>query len=243
MFQGYAFVDWDDTIAENIAHFVRVESELSRRIAGALGLPLDEVFAAGRRWDLAVAREMGLVRESFPTGWTRCYDELCQQTGISPDQGLRQELWRTADSVYDQKQAVLPGARDTLRWLRRSGFELTLWTAGERATQRRKVQRAGLAGLFHRSVVVPHKDAALLGAALGPRDRLRTVVIGNSARSDVAPALEVGVMAVHIPVETWAYDEHPLDTGHPCYVRVDSISHVPGTLAERFGLSVGEVAE
>lgn len=243
MFQGYAFVDWDDTIAENIAHFVRVETEMSRLIGAALNMPPPEVYAAGRRWDLAIAREMGLVRQSFPTGWTRCYEELCQQAGRQPDAALRQEIWQMADAVYDQKQAVVPGARDTLRWLRRSGFELTLWTAGEPATQRRKVQRAGLAGLFHRSVVVPHKDAALLGAALGPRDRSRTAVIGNSARSDVAPALELGVLAVHIPVETWAYDEHPLDTSHPCYVLVESIALVPGALAERLGVPSREAVE
>jgi putative hydrolase of the HAD superfamily len=43
------------------------------------------------------------------------------------------------------------------------------------------------------------------------RDSKKVWFVGNSAKSDIAPALEIGIGAVYIPQETWAYDNHSLN--------------------------------
>lgn len=60
-------------------------------------------------------------------------------------------------------------------------------------------------------------------------------MVGNSASSDVLPALAAGVLAVHVPAaDTWEYDHGDVDHRHPLYVRVEQIGAVPGVLAPRF---------
>ncbi len=238
MYRGFVFLDWDDTVAENITHFVQAEQAMSRLMAGALGLDAAAVYARGRSFDVETARRMGLVRLSFPTAWTACYDALCHEAGEAPDKELRRQLWAMADSVYEAEQALLPGAADVVNWLFAQGFEITVWTAGDPRAQNRKIDRSGLGDRVHRRCVVPHKTPGALRTALAGRALPQVAVIGNSAASDVLPALAVGVLAVHVPTDTWEYDHGEVDPDHPLYVQVDQIESVPGVLAPRFGIKV-----
>jgi FMN phosphatase YigB (HAD superfamily) len=47
-------------------------------------------------------------------------------------------------------------------------------------------------------------------------------MIGNSLRSDIYPALEVGMKAIHVNRETWAYDQMDIDTTNPNYISISN---------------------
>ncbi len=101
----------------------------------------------------------------------------------------------------------LPAALDTVRWLRESGCRLALVTNGGAATQRRKIARFGLAGLF---------DAILIEGELGygkpdPRvytDALEALavdaagawMIGDHLEWDVAQPQKMGLRGIWIDV-------------------------------------------
>lgn len=237
MFRGHLFFDWDDTIAQNIHLFREADQRNGRYLAGLFGLKLEEVLRAASAFDLKVSRKVGLGRDSYPSAWATCYAHFCEQFGRRPHEDERERVWAIANWPYEQRQPLVDGAPETLDLLRQEGFELIVWTAGDGEVQRRKVQESGLADRFDAVRVVPKKDAAGLRRLMGPRGRARCVVVGNSAASDVRPALELGLLALHIPAETWAFDEADINVDHPLYVRLDSIRLVPPTLKSRFSLA------
>jgi putative hydrolase of the HAD superfamily len=237
-FRGHAFVDWDDTVAENIRYFRETEWRLSQLIAAASGFDAATVHQRGEELDVAVARRMGLVKESFSTAWTECYHEFIQRAGRPADVGILREIYQLCQIPYEIDQEILPGAAETLTWLHAIGFEVTIWTAGEEAIQKRKVQKSGLGAWIHRVEVTTVKSPERLLEAIGGRDRSRTFVVGNSAHSDIQPALALDLPAFHIAVETWGYDKAKVDLSHPRYTRIQSLAELPKRLEERFEIAI-----
>ncbi|MDQ6691185.1 MAG: HAD hydrolase-like protein [Candidatus Dormibacteraeota bacterium] len=110
-----------------------------------------------------------------------------------------------ARDILQRPLVVLPGVEATLAELGKR-HELTLFTKGERVEQQLKVDRSGLAPLFARVVIAPEKDPAAYRELVTEHglDPGRTWMVGNSPRSDINPALEVGLGAVFVPhSRTW----------------------------------------
>lgn len=234
-FVGHAFVDWDDTIAENIRYFNQVEEANSQLIARVTGADRSVVHRRGQEIDLATARRLGLVKESLSIAWVDCYREFCAGAGLTPDPDTEDAVRAACRMPYEVHQDLLPGAVDALTWLNAQGFEVTIWTAGDQEVQGRKIRQSGLEHLVHRAEIVLDKTPERLQRALGDRDPSRCFVVGNSVHSDIRPALAVGVLAVHVPAETWAYDHGRLDLSDRNYRRVERIHEVPDLLTEQFG--------
>ena len=237
-FTGHAFVDWDDTIAENIRYFREVEAEAARLVAGRTGFEVREVARRGAELDVIVARQMGLVKESLAAAWVACYREFAGRAGRPADPEVEAELRRLCAIPYETRQELIPGAAETLRWLHESGFEVTIWTAGEADIQRRKIRESGLTRWIHREAVVLEKTPERLKDFMGDREPGRCFVVGNSRHSDIRPALALGLAAYHVDVETWAYDHLEVDEADPNYHRLSQISELPHLLAQRFRLAV-----
>lgn len=233
-FVGHAFVDWDDTIAENIKYFHQTEAANSSLIARLTGLEPSFVLARGQELDLITARRLGLIKDSLSIAWTECYRECCGKVGLEPDPLTLEAIHTACQMPYEVRQELLPGAPETLAWLHASGFEVTIWTAGEGHIQGRKIRESGLEHLVHRKEIVLDKTPERLAQALGDRDPARSFVVGNSAHSDIRPALAVGVAAFHVPVETWAYDHGRLDLSSPHYHRIEQITDLPAAIQGRF---------
>lgn len=235
-FVGHAFIDWDDTIAENIRYFSETEEDLCRLITQATAASPEAVRSRGRELDLATARRMGLVQESLSTAWVACYREFAQQAGCTADPETEQAVRKICRRPYEVQQELRPGAEAVLRWLRSRGFEVIIWTAGEQRVQLRKIQESGLTHLIHRAHVVPDKSPDRLQNALEGRRPHRCFVVGNSVHSDIRPALAVGLRAIHVPADTWAYDDGEIDHNNPRYRTVPEISQVPAVVADWFNL-------
>lgn len=237
-FAGHAFVDWDDTIAENIEYFRQTEVETSRLIAERTGAQLEGVAKRGAELDVIVAKRIGLVKESLSTAWMECYREFCALRGVSVEEDVEKELKRLCLQPYEVRQDLLPGGPETVQWLHANGFEVTIWTAGEVEIQGRKIRESGLTPWVHREAIVLDKSPQRLAEFMGDRDRSRCFVVGNSAHSDIRPALALGIAAFHIDVQTWAYDQRKIDLQDPNYHRLERIGDLPFLLAKRFKLAV-----
>ena len=96
----------------------------------------------------------------------------------------------------------LPEVEETLRQLaalRR--YRLVVFTKGELMDQEGKLQRSGLEQYFSHVETVSNKteqEYRQLCENLGVAPE-ETLMVGNSFRSDIAPALAAGAWAVHIP--------------------------------------------
>jgi putative hydrolase of the HAD superfamily len=104
---------------------------------------------------------------------------------------------------------LIDGVEDTLADLARR-HDLLLLTRGGAAEQEAKIQASGLARHFRATIVVPDKSASVYSEVVErfELDPDCTWMIGNSTRYDIAPALDAGLRAVHIPEENpWALEQ------------------------------------
>jgi putative hydrolase of the HAD superfamily len=128
---------------------------------------------------------------------------------------------------------LLPHVHETLALLA-SSYRLILITRGDLFDQERKLAASGLEPFFHAIEIVSDKNAGTYGRVFsrhgdGPE---RAMMVGNSMRSDVLPALEAGSWGVHVPQESeWSIEraEQPLDA--PRFRSIGHLGKLPEILA------------
>ncbi len=125
---------------------------------------------------------------------------------------------------------LLPGVVETVTALS-GGYELMVITKGDLFDQETKIARSGLGDFFTDVEIVSEKKADVYAGILSRRgiDPAAFVMVGNSLKSDVLPAAQIGAHAVHIPYETeWfldRVDESELDGKR--FSRLESIIELP----------------
>lgn len=110
---------------------------------------------------------------------------------------------------------TLPHARETLEALAGS-YRIVLITKGDLFDQERKLAQSGLGELFDAVEIVSDKTAATYERIFARHGdgAERSMMVGNSLRSDVLPAIEAGGWGVHVPHHlTWVVEhaEPPAD--------------------------------
>src|SRR3981189_294426 len=110
---------------------------------------------------------------------------------------------------------ILDGVPETLSYLTER-HRLILFTKGEPAEQAAKVERSGLQGFFEAIEIVNEKDSTMYAGLVRKHKIVKTQgwMIGNSPRSDINPAMSVGLNAVYIPHQhTWQLEHEPVVSG------------------------------
>ena len=96
----------------------------------------------------------------------------------------------------------LPGVQETLEALvQRRRYRLVVFTKGELMDQEDKLRRSGLEQYFCRLETVSNKTVTEYRQLCENLDVApeETLMVGNSFRSDIAPALQAGAWAAYIP--------------------------------------------
>jgi len=129
---------------------------------------------------------------------------------------------------------VLPHARETLEGLA-GRYRIVLVTKGDLFDQERKLAQSGLGELFHAVEIVSDKTAATYQRVFdrhgdGPA---RSMMVGNSLKSDVLPALAAGAWGVHVPHElTWAVEQAPPPAEAARFRQLAHLGELPALIAE-----------
>jgi putative hydrolase of the HAD superfamily len=151
------------------------------------------------------------------------------------------EVQRIIDWGHEMLQhpiELLDGVRETVESLH-GRYRLMLLTKGDLFDQESKLARSGLGELFDAVEIVSVKNAATYRAIMRRHDVApeRFVMVGNSLRSDILPALEAGARAVHVPYElTWAHelmDEKSLEGKD--FVTIEKLTRLPDWLNQHGG--------
>lgn len=228
MFEVIAF-DADDTLWHNESNFQATEKQFAELLAGY----------HEERWvrDRLFATEMRNLRH-FGYG-VKGYILSMIETAIELTEGRisGSEVQRIIGWCHEMIQApveLLDGVRDTIEALA-PHYKLMLLTKGDLFDQESKLARSGIGEHFSAVEIVSEKNVGtyrniIARAGVEPA---RFVMIGNSLKSDVLPALEAGASAIHIPYfTTWAH-EHVEDPGEREVTRLESIRQVPEWLSAR----------
>lgn len=104
----------------------------------------------------------------------------------------------------------LDGVAETLRTLKESGkYRLVVFTKGELLTQENKLKRSGLRSFFEKVFIVSDKKEANYQALCNDLriEPAELLMVGNSLKSDILPALNIGASAIYIPYEImWQHE-------------------------------------
>lgn len=127
----------------------------------------------------------------------------------------------------------LAGVEQALRRVQEARrWPMVLFTKGELQDQQNKLSRSHLRQYFDEVVIVSDKTPEAyqslcrrFGIAIG-----ELLMVGNSFKSDIAPVLQLGGRAVHIPFHaTWAHEQTE-EYDHPNLRRLEHISQLPALL-------------
>ena len=119
-----------------------------------------------------------------------------------------QHIIRWGHEMLGAPVQLLDGVRETVEAL--SGrHRLMLLTKGDLFDQESKLARSGLGEYFSDVQIVSEKNAATYKRVIArPASARRFLMVGNSLKSDILPALDAGAMAIHIPYDmTWAHEQ------------------------------------
>jgi len=139
----------------------------------------------------------------------------------------------TADELLAMPTVLIDGALEAMEAIA-GRYPTMIITKGDLHHQLRRIAETDLARHCFDVEVVADKDADTYRRILARHrvDPADLVMIGNSIVSDVAPLLEIGARAVHIPYEfTWALetaDTEPEPSDR--WFRLDSIAELPGLI-------------
>ncbi|MDQ2065947.1 HAD family hydrolase [Xinfangfangia sp. CPCC 101601] len=139
------------------------------------------------------------------------------------------EILGSGRAMLDHPVELLPHARDAVEALAQS-HRIVLITKGDLLHQERKLAQSGLGDLFHAVEIVSDKTAqtyqnVFARHGTGPEQAL---MVGNSLKSDVIPAIEAGGFGVYVPHGvTWALESADEPQGHPRYASMADLSTLP----------------
>jgi putative hydrolase of the HAD superfamily len=123
---------------------------------------------------------------------------------------------------------TLPHVRETLEALA-GDYRMVLITKGDLFDQERKLAESGLGELFTAVEIVTRKDPdtyVRIFAEHGDGAE-KSMMVGNSLRSDIVPAIAVGSWAVFIPhALTWAVEHDEAPVGAPRYRQIEHLGEL-----------------
>ena len=132
---------------------------------------------------------------------------------------------------------LLPHAGDTIEALA-GGHRIVLITKGDLLDQERKLAQSGLGELFDAVEIVSDKTPATYQQAFAHAgsDPTRAMMVGNSIRSDVVPALEAGAWGVHVPHGlTWEYERAEPPITQARFRAIEDLGDLPDLVGEISG--------
>lgn len=204
-------IDADDTLWENNVFFEKVIEDFIS-LAEPAGYARDYIRRVLNETERRNIRQYGYGVRSFGRSLEETYLKLAGRMA------RRETLATIHDRVVELERTpphILDGVPETLAYLTER-HRLILFTKGEPAEQAAKVERSGLQGFFEFIEIVPEKDHLTYRSLVNKHKIVKSHgwMVGNSPRSDINPALEVGLNAVYIPnTNTWMLEHEAVLSG------------------------------
>lgn len=204
-------IDADDTLWENNVFFEKlIEDFIS--LAEPAGYARDYVRRILNETERRNIRQYGYGVRSFGRSLEETYLKLA---GSMARRETLAVIHERVDALERTPPKILDGVPETLAYLMER-HRLILFTKGEPAEQAAKVERSGLQGFFEAIEIVAEKDPGTYRTLVNKHKIVKSQgwMVGNSPRSDINPAMEVGLNAVYIPhQQTWVLEHEPLVSG------------------------------
>lgn len=147
----------------------------------------------------------------------------------APAQMIRQII-EFGHEMLSHPVELLPSVQETLVALQRQNqMKKVLISKGDLLDQERKIAQSGLEDLFDEVEIVSEKTPDIYhrifhNYGAGPE---AAIMVGNSVKSDILPAIEAGSWGVHVPHHLeWVWEKEEAPIGHPRYRQINQLSEV-----------------
>ncbi|MCB1461029.1 MAG: HAD family hydrolase [Nitratireductor sp.] len=219
--------DADDTLWHNEVHFRLTESRFAELLADFAEKDhlTERLLEAERRNVL----HYGYGIKGFTLSMIETAIEVTD--GQAPSCVIS-EILAAGRELLRHPVETFPGVAETLETLK-PDYRLVVITKGDLFDQERKLAASGIDHLFDGVEIVSDKKSDTYARIFshygeGPA---HAMMVGNSLRSDILPALEAGAWSVFIPHElTWALEHADEPAGHDRFRKVETIAQVPELL-------------
>ena len=221
-------LDADDTLWQNERFFQMTETRFRELLAEHVAPEvLSEQLVEAERRNLAVYGYgiKGFVLSMIETALDLTEDRLPASVVRAILDGGREMLAHPVET--------LPGVRETLEELA-GEFRLVLITKGDLFDQERKLAASGLGDLFDAVEIVSEKRTETYDRIFARHGDgvARAMMVGNSLKSDVLPAIAAGAIGVHVPHDlTWALEHAEAPKGEPRFYAIAALGELPALIA------------
>jgi len=211
--------DADDTLWDCQGYFEEVENHLYGLIAPYCENPKQELF----KTESGNMADLGYGCKAFTIS---ILETAMRVAGNDLSVTQLDDLLQDCKRLLHLPATPLPGVEETLKELRKREYKMVCFTKGELQDQENKLKRSGLLKYFDDVEITSDKTqreflALCEHQGIHPSQLL---MIGNSLKSDCAPALAIGAWAIHIPFHvTWQL-EHFEDIDHERLLTLDRFS-------------------
>ena len=227
--------DADDTLWDCQGYFENVEEHLYSLIRPFCENPKQELFNT----ESANMEDLGYGCKAF----TISIIETALRVGGNDITSTElSDLLKDCKRLLHLPATPLPEVESTLKTLRNSidtsnlspltphlsPLKMVVFTKGELQDQENKLKRSGLLKYFDDVEITSNKSQKEFLALCEHQDihPSELLMIGNSLKSDIAPALAIGAWAIHIPFHiTWQL-EHFDDIDHERLIKIQRFSEI-----------------
>ena len=213
--------DADDTLWDCQSHFEAVEKHLYSLIQPYCDDPAKELYIteSGNMADLGYgckAFTISIIETALRVGGSHLSaDELS-------------ELLAHSKSLLHLPATPLPEVEETLQRLQAYPYRMVVFTKGELQDQENKLHRSKLGRYFSHVEITSNKTETEFQQLCQHLDILPSelLMVGNSLKSDIAPALNIGASAIHIPFHvTWQL-EYFEDIEHERLIKITHFNEI-----------------
>jgi putative hydrolase of the HAD superfamily len=224
--------DADDTLWQNETFFRLTQERFTALLADyAARDHLEERLLAAERRNLG---HYGFGIKGFVLSMIETAIEV---TDHKVPASVIAELLAAGQEMLRHPIELLPHAREVVAELS-AAHRLVLITKGDLLDQERKLAQSGLGEMFDAVEIVSDKTPATYHSAFGRHGDGpdRAMMVGNSMKSDVRPALEAGAWGVFVPHGlTWVLEHAEAPVAHARFHELPDLSTLPALVASVSG--------
>ena len=216
--------DADDTLWQNEYFFRRTEEKFASLLSDfAQSDHITEKLLAAERRNLQF---YGYGIKGFTLSMIETAIEVTEDKVPA---SILHDILRAGREMLRHPVETLPHVRETLEGLA-GAYQLIMITKGDLFDQERKLAQSGLGELFDTVEIVSEKTSTTYSrifseAGVSPR---QSMMVGNSLKSDVIPAIEAGSWGVYVPHDlTWSHEHAEPPVNEPRFRSITHLGELP----------------
>jgi putative hydrolase of the HAD superfamily len=221
--------DADDTLWENNIHYIKAAEDFADLMAN-LGYTKERVEQDFQTLEKKVVQDLGYGCENYIFVLRTLFNQYNSEDKNKNTVSAFEKICFNFESHLHHTPKIFPEVTSVLDHLNKK-YPLYVLTKGNNEEQKRKLKNSDLLRYFQQAFVESEKDISTYQRILRENGWAASemCMIGNSPKSDINPALRIGMCAVYIPYKyNWILEEEPLDSNQDRLKIVDSFADLPG---------------